>query len=410
MGFDVFPTSMSSQIAPNQPITRNSFEESGRVWSACLPTRLFGRCSVQVVEQRSGWPGHLYPSASSPNWWPAPVGQNLVQCPYLNADLEVTTLTIFGTTIDTVVVSSRLGCSVTSPAPSTRYLALTMQSCASARPGLPRLPNLFQCFRGPNTTMIKPFLENDRIVWHDRFSRNDPDLAPKYRRRRPPRAIVLHTTGYGDGLKRIDAKYSDDATVDQKYSVRLDQILKYKCEFLVGRLGTVYRMTKHETHIAYHTGRGNRERLGADFHPPAWWYARHPGLEGPLDLPSWRHGSPNSDSIGIDILAPRGGGAAFSAVQRDAVIELVAYLTCEHKLLIDHTTVVDHSSLDPIERARHGKPWDLPDSFDLEALRADAMARARRYGMDYSRRACINLIATSGSQWAELELAGELYF
>lgn len=229
------------------------------------------------------------------------------------------------------------------------------------------------------------------IQWIDRYSkRRDRDLRPELRRRRPPCCVVLHTTGYPSkmqGLRAIDAKYADDADVDEAYSHRMDKVLEYKCEFLVGRTGTIYRMTEHEEYFAYHTGSRNRKRLRRRA-PGKWWRKRHPNRKRATQLPAWRHGSPNSDSWGVDLLAPRGGGANFPRVQRTAAARLVAYLTSSGGILIGPETVLDHSSLDPIERCNKWGPWDLPDKFDLNSFRAEAKKYALEYGVDYERMVC----------------------
>ncbi len=216
----------------------------------------------------------------------------------------------------------------------------------------------------------------------------DSELTEKKRRRRPPTSIILHTTGYGVGLERIDKRHRKDEDADEAYANRLDRVLEYKCEFLVGRCGGIYEMTDWSSYFEYHTGSANRKKLKRE--PPSWWRARYPDVASPLSLPAWKHGSPNSDSVGIDLLAPRvRDKSAFKPLQLESAARLVAYLTTEFGVLITDETVLDHSSVDPIGRGNPKGPWDFPDKVDLGALRERAKVISKEFGADYDLRASI---------------------
>lgn len=213
--------------------------------------------------------------------------------------------------------------------------------------------------------------------------KNDPDLRAELLRKSTPKCVVIHTTGYGKGFRHLDAKLPQDRQVDDAYAHRLDRVLRYKAELGVGRTGKLYEFTDWRKYFAYHTGSKNLKKLKR-LDPPEWWKARHPGRSRVTELLCWGGGSVNRDSIGIDLFAPRGGGTSFSRPQRDALIQLVAFVTAEFGILINEETVIDHSSADPIERANARGPWDLPDNFDLRSIREAAKLAALEYGMDYA--------------------------
>ena len=63
-------------------------------------------------------------------------------------------------------------------------------------------------------------------------------------------SIIIHTTGYGAGLKRLKEKHKDSqGNVDEEslrkigegYAKRMANILKYKGHFLIDHLGVVYQ-------------------------------------------------------------------------------------------------------------------------------------------------------------------------
>ena len=189
---------------------------------------------------------------------------------------------------------------------------------------------------------------------------------------------ALHTTGYGEGLNRLDEKYSEDAEVDMAYADRMDTVLKYKGNYLIGRTGLIFELIPC-THFGYHTGGKYLKRLRVE-EPPEWWQNRYQDHTFAGDLLLWSKGSVNRSSIGIDFLARRGGGPGFSEIQLSSAENLIAHRCSMYSLDIDDQTVIDHSSLDWISRATKYGPWDLPDSFDIIKLRENA--RAKMDGLD----------------------------
>ncbi len=218
------------------------------------------------------------------------------------------------------------------------------------------------------------------------WDHRDPDAAAKMKRRGGVADILgvaCHTTGFGKGVQVRDKKYSSDEDVDRSYAKHMDNNLKYKCDYLVGRTGLIFEMIP-ETHYGYHTGSGKLLQLKQKT-PPGWWSARFPGVDRPTDLLLWSRGSVNRNSRGIDLLAPRGGGHNFPQAQLDATAELIAWMTCRYSIYIQPQTVTDHSSLDWISRTNKHGPWDLPDGI-MPKLRESAKGRALAYGMDYSKQ------------------------
>ncbi len=218
----------------------------------------------------------------------------------------------------------------------------------------------------------------------------DAQLETKKRRRRTPNSVVLHTTGYGPGLQRIDKKHRTNAAADLAYADRLDRVLEYKCELLVGRTGGIYELTDWHDYYEYHTGSSVRRKMRGDYQPPIWWRDRFPELSNPMDLPAWKNGSPNSDSVGIDLLAPRvRDKAAFKKVQLESVAYAIAKVTTHFGILITDETVLDHSALDPIGRANKKGPWDLSSKVDLDAIRTRAKELSKQFGLDYDLRVSV---------------------
>jgi N-acetyl-anhydromuramyl-L-alanine amidase AmpD len=77
------------------------------------------------------------------------------------------------------------------------------------------------------------------------------------------RCAILHTTGYGPGLERLDklALAGKVADVGEAFAVRQVRILKYRPHYLVGRDGKIFQLMPHNTR-APHTGSGNMQRQG----------------------------------------------------------------------------------------------------------------------------------------------------
>lgn len=181
-------------------------------------------------------------------------------------------------------------------------------------------------------------------------------------------SIIIHTTGYGAGLKRIVEKHGDDlAQIGLSYAHRMASILKYKGHFLIDHIGVIYQFLP-VSEVGWHTG-SSKKRLLRSQKPKDWWKARWPDFEKPIDLPSWKTNSPNYNSVGIDLLA-HGSGAisdTYTKAQYDSLIKLIKALCEDLEIPIERKFIVGHEDVDPISRSNKRGGWD-PGNFDWEVL------------------------------------------
>lgn len=242
-----------------------------------------------------------------------------------------------------------------------------------------------------------------RAIWD--APRTDPDLAPDRRRSiEDINTCVLHTTGYGKFLERADRKYAgDEQRVGYLFARFQANNLEYKPHFLVDRAGAVYQLVPLG-YRAHHTGSGNRgayrregwaevDRKGVNV---SWWPKRFEGLASPLDLPAWepietasgrKVYSINSRSWAVDLLAPK-PGEAYTEAQVKALAELVAYGSVNLRHPADALHVLDHSSVNPLDRSNAKGPWDFDARFDWETFRKALRDERKRLGYDDDRAVC----------------------
>lgn len=201
----------------------------------------------------------------------------------------------------------------------------------------------------------------------------DPDLAPK--KRRPVEQVtcgVLHTTGYGPGVKRLDKSDLSPEDIDLAYAQRLANLLEYKGHLFIGRTGGVWQMMPL-AFVGYHTGSGKRRKYKSDAwkrvknKPMAWWAERFKshGLKSPLDFPAWAKNSPNKVSWGIDFLAPKPNDTYTEAQYRSgAKVVVQCARICSHP--IDDLHIATHSDIHPLDRTNKYGPWDLGNRWNRE--------------------------------------------
>jgi hypothetical protein len=208
--------------------------------------------------------------------------------------------------------------------------------------------------------------------------RRDPDLArDKARSLDGVCGIVLHTTGYGEGVRAGDNKHKgDEAAIGVEYARRMDRNLKYKGHFLIARDGTVYQFAPLEF-AAWHTGGGSRPHYKGSAWKRAlagrckWWPGRMRSLglsaASPADLPAWQpyrgRTSVNWRTVGIDFLAAR-PGQDYTQAQLDAGAALVSWLCDVIGIVRSRAHVTDHSEISPWDRSKKdGTPWDFDARF-----------------------------------------------
>ena len=184
-------------------------------------------------------------------------------------------------------------------------------------------------------------------------------------------SIIIHTTGYGAGLKRLREEHGDDlSAIGAGYAKRMATILKYKGHFLIDHVGVIYQFLPLKE-VGWHTGSNKRKKLKNNI-PPGWWSLRWKDYERPTDLPSWVSKSPNSVSVGIDLLA-HGNGAItkkYTREQYESLIKLIKALCEDLNISTEEEYIVGHEDVDPISRGTSKGGWD-PGNFDWEHVRAN---------------------------------------
>jgi hypothetical protein len=189
-------------------------------------------------------------------------------------------------------------------------------------------------------------------------------------------SIIIHTTGYGAGLKRLKEKHKDPqgnldeeglGKIGKDYAKRMANILKYKGHFLIDHLGVVYQFLPL-SEVAWHTGSSKRRSLNKA-EPAQWWASRWEGLKRPTDLPAWVRNSPNKSSVGIDLLA-HGNGAitmGYTEAQYQSLTKLISALCEDLNIPRERKHIVGHEDVDPISRGNKKAGWD-PGVFDYDGL------------------------------------------
>ena len=175
-------------------------------------------------------------------------------------------------------------------------------------------------------------------------------------------SIIIHTTGYGAGLKRIAERNNNLEDVGKAYAHRMANVLKYKGHFLIDHVGKVWQFIP-VTEVAWHTGSGKKKLLRSEKLYP-WWIERWPDLENPIKLPVW-NGSPNVNSVGIDLLA-HGNGAitsGYTQAQYKSLSRLIKSLCVYLDIPLERKYILGHEDVDPISRGSKKGGWD-PGHFD----------------------------------------------
>ena len=252
-------------------------------------------------------------------------------------------------------------------------------------------------------------VEEQDAIWS---KRGDPDLrADRLQDLETTNSVIMHTTGYGLGLQRLDKKLGGDAEgIDAAYGRRMASILQYKPTFLVGRTGRIFQfapvlLEDGKVYRTHHTGGGGRlagwkakkgilpsklaryaredwlER-GGKKRVMTWWPGRFEGLDGPLELPCWEPiktrgagggirviWSANMRSAGtaIDLLSPR-PGEDYTKEQAQAAARLVAWITLHMGVPYERRHIIDHSEAHPWYRSNRLGAWDFDKRFGIDVI------------------------------------------
>jgi hypothetical protein len=214
----------------------------------------------------------------------------------------------------------------------------------------------------------------------------DPDLSPK--RARPVEQVtcgVLHTTGYGPGVERLDESDLSPEEIDLAYAQRLANVLEYKGHLFIGRTGGVWTMMPL-AFVGYHTGSGKKQQyktgrwLKHKSKPMAWWRERFEDYDTPLDFPAWAKGSPNKVSWGVDFLAPKPNDTYTDAQYRSgAKVAVLCATICGHP--IDDRHITTHSDVHPLDRTNKWGPWDLGTRWDRDRFWREIREEVVRQGV-----------------------------
>lgn len=211
--------------------------------------------------------------------------------------------------------------------------------------------------------------------------RNDPDLTPdKLRTQANMNSCIIHTTGYGEGLKRLDDAFKNDLLrIDEAYAKRLANILTYKAHFFIGRTGYTAQMaplkymTWHSagSYISYYkqpewsktksVAKGGR-KVTVNV---SWWPDRFPGLQSPLDLDAFKGGNINKNTWALDILAPPPGGK-YTDVQHIMAARICHYVHTSFNLPLDTLHIMGHEDINPLDRSNARGGWDVGPEWDWE--------------------------------------------
>lgn len=203
------------------------------------------------------------------------------------------------------------------------------------------------------------------------------------KRDRPPAAVVVHTTGAGPVRRVTEAKFDrwrrrHGVPKGRSFEAALavyGHVMDAGPHFVVGQGGELEQVAPLG-YAAWHVGSRNlwRYKWWHVHHPKthAWWVARHPAFESPLEWPVWETRSVNERTVGVEVVPPIGD---VSGPWSDAALEAVGWIVQQVGL-----PVTTHADVHPLARVRNGKPWD-PRPMPIAQL-------DERFGV-YSRRSVI---------------------
>jgi hypothetical protein len=201
-------------------------------------------------------------------------------------------------------------------------------------------------------------------------------------------SIIIHTTGYGPGLQRLEnftrGKGKRLEKIGAAYAHRMANILKYKGHYLIDHTGKVWQFIDLER-IAWHTGSSKRKLLSRE-KPHKWWTKRWNHIQKPTELPPWET-SPNKSTIGIDLLAHGNGQitSGYTDEQYKSLGELIGKICDKYSIPVEREYILGHEDVDPISRGNTKRGWD-PGSFDYDKLislaRGEDKEGAPKKGLD----------------------------
>jgi hypothetical protein len=187
----------------------------------------------------------------------------------------------------------------------------------------------------------------------------------KKRRHSKVNSIIVHTTGFGPGLDRINTRNKGNLkAIGADYAKRMAGILKYKGHFLIDHTGKIWQFLPLQE-IAWHSSSGKKKLLLSE--SPFTWWAERWGEQyaNPTELPSWKLGNLNLSTVGIDLLAHGNGTITkgYTKAQYKSLAKLATALADKLEIELKRDTILGHEDVDPLSRGTSKGGWD-PGAFD----------------------------------------------
>ena len=174
----------------------------------------------------------------------------------------------------------------------------------------------------------------------------------------PPKAVVVHTTGWGPNRRHLENP--------KKYATPLDaaihvytRVMEESAHIVIDQEGNAVR-TNPDSLCAWHVGSKNHRLYNTKswtylrHRPKFLWWSRRWSWGSPRDLVEgwvWNNKSPNSNTIGIEVIpsleGPRKPWSAKCLAKLEEILK-------QYDL-----PVLTHSDVDPISRSKNGVEWDV---------------------------------------------------
>lgn len=197
------------------------------------------------------------------------------------------------------------------------------------------------------------------------------------KRSKPPRAVVVHTTG-ATNLERIIRYYRSKDGLQPHYMIDLSgAVRRFVDEGKVAYHCAIKDARARLYQLGYATWREwtwDKNKLepvhqGQEFSGYRAWREKHfaRGRQSPLDLVTGAH--PNATSVGIELQQPEQPGPnIFTPAQYSALAELLVDIGGRYGLVLDAETVLGHYDCDPMNRCNAGGSTDPGRDFAWNIL------------------------------------------
>lgn len=194
-------------------------------------------------------------------------------------------------------------------------------------------------------------------------------------RKRPPVAVIIHTTGSGPvdrvkhprfgGWRKVWPQFATSPFEAAKWTYMYS--MRSGPHYLIGQSeGEIVQLAR-EGVAAWHVGSAKGKwyklpKFAWCDKNSKWWQARFPELKSPADLAKgrlWEGWSCNNNSIGIEVSPPLDDPRApWSDAAWKMLTELCTDIAVRHNIPLVKTHILSHSDSHPRTRSAKGKPWD----------------------------------------------------